>query len=87
MAVAAVGARLQIGATAIVEITGLRNPCTQLDGLRPGLMEAVLVRDPVRGLIRKAGVMGIVIASGNVVAGDGVRVEFPIGVHEALRPV
>ncbi|MEQ1866863.1 MAG: MOSC domain-containing protein [Micropepsaceae bacterium] len=81
------GARLHIGDAAVVEITGLRNPCTQLDGLRPGLMEAVLVRDPGRGLIRKAGVMGIVIASGDVAAGDAIRVELPNGAHELLKPV
>jgi MOSC domain-containing protein YiiM len=81
------GARLHIGAAAVVEITGLRNPCTQLDGLLPGLMEAVLVRDPARGLIRKAGVMGIVIASGDVAADDAIEIEFPLGTHDALKPV
>ena len=81
------GARLHIGAAAIVEITGLRNPCTQLDGLRPGLMEAVLVRDPARGLIRKAGVMGVVVASGDVTVGDAIGIEFPGGAHGVLKPV
>lgn len=81
------GARLRLGESAVVEITGLRNPCYQLDGLQPGLMEAVLERDPERGLVRKAGVMGIVIASGDVAAGDGIRVELPEPPHAALKAV
>ncbi len=81
------GARLRIGTSAVVEVTGLRNPCYQLDGLKEGLMEAVLERDPGRGLIRKAGVMGIVIAGGDVAAGDAIRVAFPAGAREALKPV
>lgn len=81
------GARLQLGDEAIAEITGLRNPCTQLDGLQSGLMEAVLVRDPSRGLIRKAGVMAIVIAGGIVGDGNSIGVELPVGDREALKPV
>jgi len=81
------GARLHIGASAVVEVTGLRNPCYQLDGLQKGLMEAVLERDPARGLTRKAGVMGIVIAGGDVAAGDAIRATLPAGAHEALKPV
>lgn len=81
------GARLRLGESAVVEITGLRNPCYQLDGLQPGLLEAVLERDPVRGLVRKAGVMGIVIAGGDVTAGDVIRVELPEPPHASLRAV
>jgi MOSC domain-containing protein YiiM len=81
------GARLRLGESAVVEITGLRNPCYQLDGLQAGLMEAVLERDPVRGLVRKAGVMGIVIASGDVAAGDVIRIELPEPPHVALKAV
>jgi MOSC domain-containing protein YiiM len=78
---------LHLGQSAIVEITGLRNPCTQLDGLQPGLMEAVLERDPARGLIRKAGVMSVVIKGGDVIPGDTIRIEEPAGAHDALKPV
>jgi MOSC domain-containing protein YiiM len=81
------GARLSLGEHAVVEITGLRNPCTQLDGLQPGLMEAVIERERERGLIRKAGVMGIVIESGDVAAGYAIRVALPTGVHMSLKPV
>lgn len=80
-------ARLRIGPSAVVEITGLRNPCGQLDGLQPGLMEAVLERDPSRGLIRKAGVMGIVIEGGDIRVNDSIIVMLPSGTHEALKPV
>ena len=81
------GTRLCLGASAIVEVTGLRNPCTQLDGLQPGLMEAVLERDPARGLIRKAGIMAIVVAGGEVVPGDPIGIVLPTGIREALKPV
>ena len=81
------GARLRLGAAAIVELTGLRNPCTQLDGLAPGLMNAVLDRDPQGNLIRKSGVMGVVVAGGEVRAGDPVHVALPAEPHRPLEPV
>ena len=80
------GTRLHIG-NAVIELTGLRNPCTQLDGIQPGLMEAVLERHPERGLIRKAGVMAVVLESGDVSVGDEVRVTLPASNHEPLKPV
>ncbi len=61
-----VGTRLRLGDEAVVEITGLRNPCGQLDGLRPGLMAATLGRDGDGNLIRKAGVMGTVVSGGEI---------------------
>jgi hypothetical protein len=82
-----VGARLRIGIDAILEITGLRNPCLQLDGLEPGLMGAVLDRDANGNLIRKAGIMGVVIAGGLVRAGDVIQVELPPEPHRALERV
>ncbi len=82
-----VGTRLQIGPEAILEITGLRNPCTQLDGLEAGLMTAVLDRDADGNLIRKAGIMGVVIAGGLVRAGDVIQVELPPEPHRALERV
>jgi MOSC domain-containing protein YiiM len=81
------GARLRLGAEAVVEITGLRNPCAQLDGITPGLMQAVLDRDADGGLIRKAGVMGIVITGGVVRVGDAIVVTLPAGPHERLERV
>jgi len=81
------GARLRLGAEAVVEITGLRNPCYQLDQLQPGLMAACLDRDADGGLVRKAGVMGVVLAGGDVVPGDGIEVELPDGPHEPLKAV
>jgi MOSC domain-containing protein YiiM len=65
----------------------LRNPCTQLDKFRSGLMSAVLDRGADGQLIRKAGVMGVVIAGGAVHSGDAIRIELPAGVHRALEPV
>ncbi len=81
------GARLHIGASAIVEITGLRNPCAQLDRFRAGLMAATLARAADGALVRKAGVMGIVLSGGEVRAGDAIRVELPAGVQVALERV
>jgi MOSC domain-containing protein YiiM len=82
-----VGARLRIGLEAILEITGLRNPCLQLDGLEPGLMKAVLGRDPDGNLVRMAGIMGVVIAGGLVQAGDQIYVVLPPEPHRALERV
>jgi MOSC domain-containing protein YiiM len=81
------GTRLRLGDTALVEVTGLRNPCTQLDGIQPGLMQATLDRDAQGNLVRKAGIMGVVIAGGEVRAGDAIAVELPEPPHRALLPV
>jgi MOSC domain-containing protein YiiM len=72
-----VATRLYVGAEAIIEVTGLRNPCSQLDGFSPGLMAAVLDRDENGRLIRKSGIMGIVVIGGLVRPGDDIKVELP----------
>ena len=81
------GTRLRLGPDAVVEITGLRNPCRQLDGFQPGLMAAVLGRDEQGNLVRKTGVMAIVISGGDVQAGDSIAVELPTGELHPLVPV
>jgi MOSC domain-containing protein YiiM len=81
------GARLHLGDTAIVEVTGLRNPCAQLDRIQPGLMGATLERAQDGSLIRKAGIMAVVLAGGDVRPGDPIRVELPPGPHLPLAPV
>jgi MOSC domain-containing protein YiiM len=81
------GTRLNLGDTAVVEVTGLRNPCVQLDRIQPGLMAATLGRDEQGDLVRKAGVMGVVLAGGYVRPGDPIRVEPPTEPHRSLRPV
>lgn len=81
------GTRLHLGNTAVVEVTGLRNPCTQLDRLQPGLMAAVLERDEHGAFIRKAGVMAIVLAGGEICPLDPIIVELPPEPHRALEPV
>lgn len=81
------GTHLRLGDTAVVEVTGLRNPCVQLDGFQPGLMAATLGRDERGNLIRKAGVMGIVLADGEVRPGDPIHVELPPEPHRALEQV
>lgn len=81
------GTRLHLGDDAIIEVTGLRNPCAQLDGYRPGLMRAVLDRDAEGNLVRKAGIMGIVVTGGRVSVGDPIAVELPAAPHSPLEPV
>ena len=81
------GTRLHLGSEAVVEITGLRNPCKQLDGIQPGLMAATLDRDENGPLVRKAGVMAVVAVGGEVYPGDPIRVEPPAEPHRALEPV
>ncbi len=81
------GTELHVGASAVIRITGLRNPCTQLDKFKRGLMSAVLDHGPDGQLIRKAGVMSVVVAGGVVRSGDAIRVALPAGTHKALEPV
>jgi MOSC domain-containing protein YiiM len=81
------GARLHLGPSAVVEITGLRNPCIQIDNFQKGLMAATLDKDADGNLVRKAGIMGIVIAEGDVRPGDAIRVELPAMPHRPLLPV
>ncbi|MFT3775672.1 MAG: MOSC domain-containing protein [Minicystis sp.] len=81
------GARLRIGESAVVEVTGLRNPCTQLDGIQPGLMAATVSRSEDGEIVRKAGVMGIVVIGGEVRPGDPIAIELPPEPHRKLDRV
>ncbi|GAB2178997.1 MOSC domain-containing protein [Dongia sp. agr-C8] len=81
------GSVLRIGRTAVIRVTGLRNPCTQLDGFQQGLTAAVLDRDAEGRLVRKAGVMSVVLEGGEVVPGDSITVELPPEPHLPLAPV
>ncbi|MET3890611.1 MOSC domain-containing protein YiiM [Bosea sp. OAE506] len=82
-----VGTRLRLGAEALVEITGLRNPCAQIETFRPGLLAAVLGRDAEGRIVRKAGIMGIVLEGGVVAPGDAIAVTLPALPHKALERV
>lgn len=81
------GTKLLLGDTAVVEVTGLRNPCLQLDHFQPGLIAAVLDRDEHGKLIRKAGIMGIVLTGGTVRPNNLIRVELPPAPHHPLDRV
>jgi len=81
------GTRLRLGADAVVEVTGLRNPCGQLDDFQTGLMAATLGRDAEGRLVHKAGVMAVVRASGDVRPGDAITIELPPGEPRPLEPV
>ena len=67
-------ALLRIGESAVVRVTGLREPCTQMNGLWPGLMKACVSKQDGR-VVRKAGIMGVVVVGGVVRAGDGIVIE------------
>ena len=81
------GSVIRIGSQATVRITGLRNPCSQIEAFLPGLLAAVLDRDANGDLVRKAGIMGVVLESGSVRPGDAITlVHVPVP-HVPLRPV
>ena len=81
------GTRLRLGGAAVVELTGLRNPCSQIDRFQRGLMSVTLARDSDGNLVRKAGVMSIVVSGGEVSAGDPISIELPAGAPKRLEPV
>jgi MOSC domain-containing protein YiiM len=81
------GTRLHLGEAAVVEVTGLRNPCQQLDRFQAGLTAALLGRDPNGKLIRKAGIMSIVLAGGDVRPGDTIAIELPPPPHQPMERV
>jgi MOSC domain-containing protein YiiM len=81
------GTVLRLGAQAEVTLTGLRNPCSQIDRFQPGLSAKVLDRDANGALVRKAGVMAIVRRGGFVQPGDVIVVQLPEPPHVALQPV
>ncbi|HEY8911819.1 MOSC domain-containing protein [Lacisediminihabitans sp.] len=81
------GARLLIGSDAVVELTGLRNPCAQINAFEPGLLKTMVGHDDDGHVIRKAGVMGIVLRSGVARPGDSITVVLPQWQHQRLIPV
>ena len=81
------GTRLRIGSSAIVEITGLRNPCVQIDRFRPGLLGEVVGRDTSGAVWRKTGIMSVVVTGGEVKSGDVIEVELPPEPHKPLEVV
>ena len=82
------GTRLRLGGEAVIEITGLRNPCWQIDAnIAPGAMAATLDRAPDGSLVRKAGVMAVVVAGGEVRPGDAIEIVLQPEEHRALEPV
>jgi MOSC domain-containing protein YiiM len=81
------GTLLYLGDDACVRVTGLRNPCQQVNGFQPGLLREVLGRAEDGSIERKGGVMGVVVAGGTVRRGDGIRVELPTGERTPLAPV
>ena len=82
-----VGTRLHLGASAIVELTGLRNPCVQIENFHEGLLQAVIDRDARGHVVRKAGVMSVVRRGGVVQPGDAVLIELPPEPHRSLEVV
>lgn len=81
------GALLHLGDDACVRVTGLRNPCQQINGFEPGLLREVLGKSDDGVVERKGGVMSVVVSGGVVRHGDAVRVELPEGELTPLQPV
>ena len=81
------GTLLRIGRDAVVQVTGLRSPCRQIDRFRTGLLKAVLSRDSAGKVVRKTGIMGIVLAGGRVNVDDEIGVEVPAGPQRRLKCV
>ena len=79
------GTKLKIGVEAVVEVTGLRNPCHQIDDFQKGMLNAVLDQDEEGNLIRKAGVMGVVRVGGKVCPGDAITIDLPPEPHRQLE--
>ncbi|SDD75544.1 MOSC domain-containing protein [Streptomyces prasinopilosus] len=82
-----VGTLLRLGDDAVLEVTGLRNPCRQIDTFRKGLLKRVAGRDADGNPVRKAGIMSIVKEGGTVRPGDTITVELPEGPHRPLDRV
>ena len=81
------GTVLRIGPEVELEVTGLRNPCAQIEAFQKGLLAAVLDRGPDGELVRKAGVMSVVLSGGEIAVGDGIEVRLPREPHQPLAPV
>jgi len=79
--------RLTLGPDAVIELTGLRNPCFQIDKFQKGLLAVVNNKAPGGGTIRRAGVMSVVLQGGVVRPDDSITVELPAGPHEKLAPI
>lgn len=80
------GTQLRIG-EAVIEITGLRNPCKYLNQIAPGLLKACLGKHEDGTNFPHSGVMGVILADGEVKAGDEIHIITPPKPHERLKPV
>ncbi|MEU6577468.1 MOSC domain-containing protein [Streptomyces sp. NPDC046805] len=78
------GTLLRIGDDAVVEVTGLRNPCVQIDNFQGGLLKQVVGRDEAGTVVHKAGIMGIVLRGGEIRPGDAIQAELPDEPHRPL---
>jgi MOSC domain-containing protein YiiM len=81
------GMLLRLGDEALVEVTGLRNPCAQIDAFRPGLLSRVAYKDASGALVRLTGIMGVVRIGGLVRPGDRITAQLPSGPHQRLERV
>jgi MOSC domain-containing protein YiiM len=80
------GTVLAIGDTAI-RVTGLRNPCRQIEAFMPGLLAEMVERRPDGSLRRKCGVMAVVERGGRIAVGDAIEVRLTAGARLPLEPV
>lgn len=78
------GTLLHIGNGAVIELTALRQPCIQIDEFQQGLLKEVVYKDSGGNIIRKVGVMGVILVSGAVSPNDEIIVETPDKPHHKL---
>jgi len=78
--------RLHIGSSAVLELTGLREPCVLLDRIAPGLRLAACGERSGETILRH-GAMAIVVAGGEVRAGDAIEISLPPSPHRPMRVV
>ncbi len=79
------GTRLQLGDEAVVELTGLRTPCKQIEAFKPGLLRQVVSRDAANRVLAKAGVMAVVLQTGDVQTANRIEVVYPAMPHVSLK--
>ena len=73
------GTQLHLGAQAVVSVTGMRSPCSLINGYQKGLMKQLIKTDAAGTVHRRGGIMGVVVRGGVVNPGDCIRVELPAG--------
>ena len=79
------GCQLHIGKTTIIELTALRNPCVQIENFQTGMLKEVISKDKQGKIMRKLGMMGVVLSGGHVQPNDEITIQLPEQPHKSLE--